>query len=99
MEIEQRKEYSRVAVSLLETAVMDVLWEAFHREECIGAAEIGRGADIYGDREPLGILNDAITWGVLSKLTQDGRVTRCQLPTGKQGFQLSDKELEKAGYL
>lgn len=98
MDIEQRKELSRVAVSLLETTVLDVLWAAFHREECIGAAEIGRSAGIYGEKG-LGIINDAITWGILSKLVQEGRATRCQLTPRTQGFQLSEKELENAGYL
>ena len=98
MEVEQRKQLSRVAISLLETAVMDVLWDAFHLEECIGAAEIGRNADIYGEKG-LGIINDAITWGVLSKLVQEGRATRCQLTPRTQGFCLSVTELKKAGYL
>ena len=97
MDVEQRQELARAGISLLETAVLDVLWEAHHRGECIGAAEIGRSADIYGEKG-LGIINDAITWGILSKLVQEGRATRCQLTPRTKGFRLSGRELESAGF-
>ena len=77
----------------LEEAVLDVLSESKHEDECIGAAEISRRAGIFRDRGVVDIMSDAITTGLLVKLHSEGRVERCtQSHTNRGGWELTDSE-------
>ena len=93
------EQHGRTGVSHLEEAVLDVLLEAKHEGDCIGAAEISRRAGIFRDRgrgivSRRGIMNDAIVTGVLVKLATEGRVKRCrQSRAGRRGgWELTDYE-------
>lgn len=95
------KQYNRMGEFYLEEAVLDVLLDARHERECVGAADIGRRAGIFrekGDsvRGAPAAMNDAIVSGILIKLVHAGRVQRCDNPkTGKRGYELSDSEFEQ----
>ena len=93
------KQLARMGVFYLEEAILDVLLDARHEGDCIGAAEIGKRTGIFRDRGEgivgeKGILNDAIVHGVLVKLTVERRVDRCDQPNGRGGWELTDKEFE-----
>ena len=88
------KQHARIGEFHLEEAVMDVLLEARHENLCIGAAEISRRAGIYRDRGTENIMNDAIATGLLVKLSEQGRVRRCEQESGRGGWQLTDKEFK-----
>ena len=92
------KQFGRMGEFYLEEAILDVLLEAKHENECLGAAEIGRKSGIF--REGGGSIsgapssfNDAIVTGMLIKLLKAGKVQRCGSPP-KQGYQLSDDEFK-----
>ncbi len=76
----------------LEEAVLDVLLEARHEEECLGPARISEQAGIYRDRGTANVMNDAIVTGLLVKLNSSGRVVRCKQENNKGGWKLSDAE-------
>lgn len=77
----------------LEEAVLDVLLEAKHDNKCIGPAEISKRAGIFRDRGEVNIMNDAIVCGILVKLSEQNRVTRCrQSDKNAGGWELTDKE-------
>lgn len=84
------KQHARMGQFYLEEAVLDVLLEAKHEGDCIGAADISRRAGIFRDRGEVNIINDAITTGVLIKLHDEGRVQRCTQPNGRGGWDLTD---------
>ena len=87
------KQLSRMGQFYLEEAVLDVLLEARHEGECIGAAEISRKAGIYRERGVVDIMNDAITTGLLVKLHSENRVKRCtQSHANRGGWELTDDE-------
>ena len=86
------KQLARIGMFHIEEAVLDVLLEARHEDECLGAAEISRRAGIYRDRGTQDIMNDAIVTGVLVKLDSEGRVERCQQENNRGGWHLTDKE-------
>ena len=90
------KQHARVGEFHLEEAVLDVLLEAKHEGDCLGAATISRRAGIYRERGPHDIMNDAIVQGILNKLAEQDRVERCeQSPGGRGGWQLTKKEYEQ----
>lgn len=68
----------RIVEFHLEGAIWDVLLEAKHEGDCIGAAEISRRAGIFGERGKENIMNDAIAVGILVKLRDQGQVQRCK---------------------
>lgn len=86
------KQHSRMGMFHLEEAILDVLLEARHEGECIGPAEISRRAGIYRDRGSLDVMNDAVAWGIINKLHDEGRVQRCKQVNNRGGFELTDKE-------
>ncbi len=86
------KQHARMGQFYLEEAVLDVLLEAKHEGDCIGAADISRRAGIFRDRGDVNIINDAITTGVLIKLHAEGRVQRCTQPNSRGGWDLTDHE-------
>ncbi|MDA7983366.1 MAG: hypothetical protein MPJ79_04465 [Alphaproteobacteria bacterium] len=87
------KHLARVGEFLLEKAVTDVLLEAKREGECIGPAEISRRAGIYRGKSSGYSMYDAIVQGILYKLEEHERVTRCDQPSGKKrGWELTDKE-------
>ena len=89
------RQLSRMGQFYLEEAVLDVLLEAKHEGECIGAAEISRRAGIYRDRGVVNIMNDAITTGLLVKLHGENRVERCiQSHANLGGWELTDSEFD-----
>ena len=87
------KQLSRMGQFYLEEAVLDVLLEAKHEGECIGAAEISRKAGIYRERGVIDAMNDAIVTGLLVKLHSENRVEQCiQSRANRGGWQLTDNE-------
>jgi hypothetical protein len=89
------KQNARIGEFHLEEAVLDVLLEARHEGECLGPAEISRRAGIFRERGEVNIMNDAITTGILVKLYDESRVTRCtQTNANLGGWELTDREFE-----
>ena len=86
------KQHGRVGMFHLEEAVLDVLLEAKHKDECLGAAEISKRAGIFRDRGTQNMMNDAITTGLLVKLASEGRVERCTQRNGLGGWNLTADE-------
>ncbi len=89
------KQFARMGEFYLEEAILDVLLEARHEEECLGAAEIGKRTGIF--RKPEAGLNDAITWGMLNKLLKNGKVEKCAQKRGsgkEDGWQLTNEEYQ-----
>ena len=92
------KQLARMGTFHLEEAVLDVLLEAKHEGECIGAAEISRRAGIFRLPEtPLpgkGRFNDAIVTGLLTKMLDEGRAQKCPQRAGgrEDGWELTEKE-------
>ena len=83
------KQLVRKGMFYLGEAVLDVLLEAKHEEECLYPIEIGRRADLsYSLYE-----DTAIVYGVLKKLEDEGCVERC--PDHNKKWQLTAKEFEK----
>lgn len=94
------KQLARLGEFHLEEAVMDVLLEAAHEDECIGGAEISRRAGIF--REPdtpegggVAAGNDWIVGGLLIKLRKAGKVERCEQRSGRGGWKLTDEEFQR----
>lgn len=91
------KQLARKGEFYLEEAILDVLVEAKHQNECLGAAKISQRAGVFrkgGDPrkgEPKS-MNDAIATGMLIKLMKAGRVTRCKQHSGGGGWELTDAE-------
>ena len=88
------KQHARMGEFHLEEAVLDVLLEAKHESNCIGAAEISRRAGIYRERGTQDMMNDAIVTGLLNKLESQGKVQRGAQLSGRGGWELTDKEFE-----
>lgn len=89
------KQFARLGEFYLEEAVLDVLLEARHKDECIGASEISKRAGIFRDRGSEDIMNDAIVHGMLAKLCDENKVERCTQPNGKGGWKLTNAEFER----
>jgi hypothetical protein len=94
------KQLARLGEFHLEEAVMDVLLEARHENECIGAAEISQRAGIFRQpdtKEDGGVAsgNDWIVGGLLIKLRKAGKVERCEQSNGKGGWKLTDEEFNR----
>lgn len=89
------KQFARLGEFHLEEAILDVLLEARHEEQCIGAAEISKRAGIFRDRGVENIINDAIATGLLVKLRDANKVQRCKQPNAKGGWELTDEEFER----
>ncbi len=83
-------------VAHLRVAVMEVLYAAKKKGECIGAAEIGRRAGIF--REPGYAVkqgNDYIVTGVLNSLVKDRLLTKCTQANGRPGWELTDTAFKR----
>lgn len=94
------KQLARLGEFHLEEAVMDVLLDARHEDECIGAAEISKRAGIFrepGGGDPIAAMNDAIATGLLIKLYRAGKVEQCGQKPGKDtgGWRLTDTEFDR----
>jgi hypothetical protein len=94
------KQLARLGEFHLEEAILDVLLEAAHEEECIGGAAISERAGIYREpdsREAGGIAagNDWVVGGLLTKLRKAGRVERCEQANGRGGWKLTDAEFQR----
>lgn len=88
------KQLTRIGQFYLEEAILDILLEAKHENECIGAAEISRRAGIFRDRGKENIMNDAIATGFLVKLSDENKVLRCEQESGRGGWELTDTEFQ-----
>lgn len=88
------KQFARMGEFYLEEAVLDVLLEAKHEGECLGAAEISKRSGIYRERGTKNLPNDAIVHGLLTKLADANRVQRCTQPNQRGGWELTDKEFD-----
>ena len=86
------KQHARMGMFHLEESVLDVLLEAKHEAECLGAAEISKRAGIFRDRGTENIMNDAIATGLLVKLASEGRVERCKQENDRDGWELTRSE-------
>ncbi len=94
------RQMARLGEFHLEEAILDVLLDAQHGNECIGAAEISRRAGIFreggGGGGNVAAMNDAIVTGMLIKLFNANKVERCeQTPGGRGGWKLTDAEFER----
>lgn len=89
------KQMARLGEFHLEEAILDVLLEARHESECIGAAELSRRAGIFREAGKFVNMNDAIVHGLINKLSIAGRVERCTQSNKLGGWRLSDKEFER----
>lgn len=88
------KQHARMGEFHLEEAVLDVLLEARHEGDCLGAAAISRRAGIFRDRGDVNIMNDAIAHGILVKLADEGRVQRCKQANAQGGWELTKREFD-----
>ncbi len=86
------KQFARMGEFHLEEAVLDVLLEAKHQGDCLGAAEISKRAGIYRERGSENTMNDAIVTGLLVKLADANRVQRCTQSNARGGWELTDRE-------
>ena len=102
------KQFARIGMFHLEEAILDVLLEAKHEDQCLGAAAISRRAGIFRDggegggdpQEPPKSMNDAIVTGLLVKMFKEGRVVKCKQspidkPDNYDGWELTDAEFER----
>lgn len=94
------KQMARFGEFLLEEAVLDVLLAARHKDECIGAAEIGKRTGVFresGYAKKSG--NDDLVWGILGKLAKHKRVQKCcqdpEKPDDTNGWELTDAEFQQ----
>ena len=90
------KRHGRRGVAHLRVAVLEVLYAAAKAGECIGAAEIGRRADIF--KEPGFAVrqgNDYIVTGVLNSLVKDRLLDKCRQPNGRGGWKLTKSAFEQ----
>ena len=90
------KQHARIGMFHLEEAVLDVLLEAAYEEKCWGASMISKRAGIFRDRGAVNMINDAIVHGVLVKLSEEGRVERCEQSRNRGGgWLLTRSEFER----
>ena len=89
------EQLSRIGEFYLEKAILDILLEAKHKQQCIGAAKISERAGIFRDRGKVNIMNDAITTGMLVKLNDQGKVKRCKQSKSVGGWELTDGEFKR----
>ena len=89
------EQFSRIGEFYLEKAILDILLEAKHKQQCIGAAKISERAGIFRDRGKVNIMNDAITTGMLVKLNDQGKVKRCKQSKSVGGWELTDDEFKR----
>jgi hypothetical protein len=93
------KQLARLGEFHLEEAVLDVLLNAKHEDECLGAAAISRRAGIFreggGGGGNVAAMNDAIVTGLMIKLFNAGKVERCEQTPGRGGWQLTDDEFNR----
>jgi hypothetical protein len=89
------KQLARLGQFYLEEAVLDVPLREAQRGGCIGPAEISVRAGIFRERGTPNIMNDAIATGILVKLFDDGKVERCEQPSGRGGWKLTDAEFAR----
>jgi len=76
------KQLSRMGTFYLQEAVLDILYEHYPEGYGLGPAEISRRAGIYRERGVADVLNDAIVWGLLNSLHEEGKVERIEQETG-----------------
>ena len=81
--------------SLLEEAVLEVLYEAGKEGFGLGAAEISQRTQIYRERGVQNMLNDAIVTGLLNSLHDQGRVERHRQRSNRGGWRLTAGERAK----
>jgi len=93
------KQLARLGEFHLEEAILDVLLEAAHEGECVGAAEISRRTGIFreggGGGGNIAAMNDAIVTGMLIKLFNAEKVERCEQAPGRGGWKLTDAEFAR----
>ena len=70
--------------------MLETLYAAHRRQECLGVAEIGRRAGIFREAG-WGVKsgNDHIAWGLISSLAKHGHVEKCVQANKKGGWKLS----------
>lgn len=89
------RQLSRMGMFYLQEAVLDVLYEHYNEGYGIGAAEISRRAGIYRERGVADVLNDAIVWGLLNSLHDEGKVERIEQESGRGGWRLTEAEFNQ----
>ncbi len=88
------KQMARLGQFYLQEAVLDVLYENYLDNPCLGPAEISKQAGIYRDRGAYNIMNDAIVQGILNTLSEQDKVERCTQTCGQGGWKLTQKEYD-----
>lgn len=87
------KKHARIGMFHLEEAVLDVLFAAKNKGECIGVAEISKRSGIYRSLEnENSALNDSIVRGLLIKLSSEDRIEACKQANNQRGWQISERE-------
>lgn len=89
------RQLSRMGEFYLKEAVLDILCEHYPEGYGIGAADISKRAGIYRDRGVENILNDAIVWGLLNSLHEEGKVERMEQESGRGGWKLTQSEYNR----
>lgn len=88
----KRTQLARIGEFYLEEAILDVLLKAKHAGSCVGPAEISKQAGIYRDRGKEDMMNDAIIFGMLSKLADENKVKRCTQSNDQGGWELTESQ-------
>lgn len=89
------RQLSRMGTFYLQEAVLDILFVHFRKPHGLGPAEISKRADIYRERGVTNTLNDAIVWGLLNTLHEQGKVQRVKQVGGKGGWKLTPAEYKR----
>ena len=89
------RQMSRMGTFYLQEAVLDILYEHYVEGYGLGPAEISRRAGIYRERGVADVLNDAIVWGLLNSLHEEGKVERIEQETGRGGWRLTEREFNR----
>jgi len=89
------RQLSRMGTFYLQEAVLDVLYKHHSESYGVGAAEIGKIADIYRRRGPSNIMNDAIVTGILNSLHEEGKVERVRHKGRRGGWRLTKQEFNR----
>lgn len=82
----------------LEQAVIEILFDVYQENGCLGPAEISKRAMIFRERGSEDIMNDSIVTGILTKLSSENRVERCTQNNNRGGWKLTEKEYEKLNH-
>ena len=88
------KQLARIGTFHLHEAVLDVLQNAYPDGHGMGGADISRCAGMYRKAGEKG-MNDALVYGCLNELYEQGKVITKDQINGRGGWALSDDEYQR----